>query len=112
MNQLLELAVTAHGGLARWKQLKSASVNMTIGGALWRAKGVPDFAGKARITLDVHEPKYSLEPFLAPDQRRIRPPQYRRLRVGRGFSHLTARDCSRIKLIIALVATDGLTAFG
>jgi hypothetical protein len=42
MNDLLERAVTAHGGLDRWNRVKSIAVDAAITGALWYVKGKTD----------------------------------------------------------------------
>ena len=42
MNDLLKLAVEAHGGLDRWNQLKTLTANISVTGALWHLKGKPD----------------------------------------------------------------------
>jgi hypothetical protein len=39
MNDLLTLAVDAHGGLARWNQFKTVNARISMEGALWQAKG-------------------------------------------------------------------------
>jgi hypothetical protein len=39
MNDLLELAVVAHGGLARWEKVKAFKVAASITGAIWYVKG-------------------------------------------------------------------------
>jgi hypothetical protein len=36
MNDLLESAVTAHGGLERWSQVTAITVEACLTGALWR----------------------------------------------------------------------------
>ena len=41
MIPLLELALDAHGGLTRWRQVKSIDLKLSIGGQLWHAKGLP-----------------------------------------------------------------------
>lgn len=41
MNDLLELALTAHGGLARWRQMSTARARLQIGGAIWDYKQQP-----------------------------------------------------------------------
>lgn len=43
MNDLLTIAVEAHGGLARWSQLKTVKANLSITGALWQVD-VPSHA--------------------------------------------------------------------
>jgi len=42
MKNLLNLAVDAHGGLARWKQINSIEVSASITGAIWYLKGKGD----------------------------------------------------------------------
>jgi len=69
MNQLLELAVMAHGGLKRWNELSTVEVSMNVGGVLWQAKGVPGFAAISHITARLHEQVYSVQPFLKADQK-------------------------------------------
>lgn len=39
---LLEIAVEAHGGLARWDKVSSITIDVSIGGAIWYVKGQPD----------------------------------------------------------------------
>jgi hypothetical protein len=39
MNELLELAVKAHGGLDRWNKVKAIKVAASISGAIWYIKG-------------------------------------------------------------------------
>ena len=35
MDDLLKLAIEAHGGLERWRQFKEARASVSITGALW-----------------------------------------------------------------------------
>jgi hypothetical protein len=42
MNDLLNLAMKAHGGLERWKQVRNMQAKVTLNGTLWRIKGWPD----------------------------------------------------------------------
>ncbi len=42
MNNLLEMAVVAHGGLDRWNQVASVHAHASITGAVWHLKGRPD----------------------------------------------------------------------
>jgi hypothetical protein len=39
---LLDVAVAAHGGLARWKEVSSIKIDVSITGGIWYAKGQPD----------------------------------------------------------------------
>src|ERR1700729_2292457 len=40
--ELLDIAVEAHGGLARWNAVSSIEIDVSITGAIWYAKGQPD----------------------------------------------------------------------
>jgi len=52
MNDLLETAVAAHGGLDRWNQIKSITVDASIGGALWTVKAQVDALKDVRFEAD------------------------------------------------------------
>jgi hypothetical protein len=57
MNDLLKLAVEAHGGLARWKKAASLEANISVTGALWHLKGKPDFLKDIHVEAKLHEQK-------------------------------------------------------
>src|ERR1700730_11466553 len=42
MNELLSLAIKAHGGLDRWNTVASVQAATSITGAIWYLKGKPD----------------------------------------------------------------------
>jgi hypothetical protein len=43
MNQLLDLAIEAHGGLERWRDIGSLDVTLSFSGfSLFRIKGYPE----------------------------------------------------------------------
>ena len=52
MNDLLESAVAAHGGLDRWNQINSIAVDASITGALWHVKGKVDALKDVRFEAD------------------------------------------------------------
>src|SRR5260221_12839869 len=41
MIPLLKLAIEAHGGLERWREVHGIDLKLTIGGGLWQLEGVP-----------------------------------------------------------------------
>jgi len=43
MNDLLQLAVQAHGGLERWGKVSAVRVAASVTGAIWHVKGKPDY---------------------------------------------------------------------
>src|SRR5260370_41322688 len=61
MNDLLESAVAAHGGLDRWNQLTSLTVDASITGALWHVKGVPDVLKDVRLAADTKRQRLAID---------------------------------------------------
>jgi hypothetical protein len=55
MTSLLKLATDAHGGVDRWKQLKTLKAHLSVTGAIWHVKGKPDILKDIRIELPLHE---------------------------------------------------------
>jgi hypothetical protein len=55
MNDLLRVAVNAHGGLSRWNQLKTVKANLSITGAIWQVKGKPDVLKDVSIEAQLHK---------------------------------------------------------
>lgn len=54
MNELLNLAVKAHGGLDRWNKVRSIKVAASITGAIWFVKGKGDVLKNIVMTVDTH----------------------------------------------------------
>src|SRR6266566_3723253 len=52
MDELLNLAVKAHGGLERWNKVKSVRMQASITGAIWYVKGKPDYLKNIVMTAD------------------------------------------------------------
>jgi hypothetical protein len=52
MNDLLEMAIAAHGGLERWSAVNTIDVDLSITGAIWHVKGRPNVL--QNITMQVH----------------------------------------------------------
>jgi hypothetical protein len=42
MNDLLNLALEAHGGLKRWSRVEAVTVAASITGEIWQIKSKPD----------------------------------------------------------------------
>ena len=49
MKDLLTRALEAHGGLSSWREIEAFQLKVSIGGGLWRLKGLPD--GLREVTL-------------------------------------------------------------
>lgn len=69
MNGLLELAVEAHGGLSRWRELTSITARLSLGGLLLTTTGWEDALEDVAITIDTRVERTCLAPFTAPQCR-------------------------------------------
>lgn len=61
MSDLLESAVAAHGGMDRWKQVKSITVDAAIGGALWALKNQADALKDVRVEVDTGRERLTMD---------------------------------------------------
>src|SRR5882724_781049 len=52
MNELLDLAIKAHGGLERWNKVNSVRVAASITGAIWFVKNKGDALKNVMMTID------------------------------------------------------------
>jgi len=74
MNDLLQRAIAAHGGLDRFNQFRTVSVDISIGGALWLLK-VRQEQSNVRVTVDLHQERTVFAPFELPNQHSVFTPQ-------------------------------------
>jgi hypothetical protein len=70
MNDLLERAVAAHGGVERWNQVKSINVDASITGALWSVKGKGDALKDVRFEVDTARQLLTMD-FVGQDKRSV-----------------------------------------
>ena len=69
MNQLATLAIDAHGGLDRWRRLKTVSAHLLQGGVLWKLKGQDGVLDDVHLTVDLRKEWASHRPFGQPNRR-------------------------------------------
>ena len=89
-NDLLDSAVAAHGGLDRWNQVKSITVDASITGALWSLKSQDDALKNVRFEVDTTRERLTMD-FAGQDKRSVFEPR----RVGlqrRDGALIDARD--------------------
>ena len=55
MNELLNLALEAHGGLKRWMELRDIRADLSVTGALWQVNGQVDTLKHIRIEADLRQ---------------------------------------------------------
>lgn len=69
MLELIMSSIEAHGGLARWDQVRQISATFTPGGLALQLRGQEAFSkSPTRITVDTREQRVTFDPFLAPGQ--------------------------------------------
>ncbi|HEY4904256.1 MAG TPA: hypothetical protein VIH89_12340 [Candidatus Sulfotelmatobacter sp.] len=61
MNELLNLAVKAHGGLDRWNKVKAIKVAASITGAIWYVKGKADFLKNLVLTVETRNERVAVD---------------------------------------------------
>jgi hypothetical protein len=70
MNELLKLAVEAHGGLDRWNKVKAIKVAAVVTGGIWYVKGKPDFLKNVVLTAKTRKEHLTVD-FPGQDKRAI-----------------------------------------
>jgi hypothetical protein len=70
MNELLNLAIKAHGGLDRWNKVKAIKVAASITGAIWYVKGKPDFLKNVVLTAETRSERLTVD-FCAQNKRAV-----------------------------------------
>lgn len=55
MNDLLKIAIEAHGGLDRWNKYNKVKIHMLVGGMLWGAKGHPGLIADTGFEVELHQ---------------------------------------------------------
>jgi hypothetical protein len=86
MNDLLDTAVAAHGGLDRWNQVSSINVGASITGALWALKGKGDALSDVHLEVDTTQERLTMD-FAGQDKRTVFEP--RRVLIQRRDGTLT-----------------------
>src|ERR1700746_1494955 len=66
--ELLEKALAAHGGLARWSCFATLQATIVTGGALFGLKGTPQDPTPRRMTVSTQREWASVFPYGADDQ--------------------------------------------
>ncbi len=70
MDELLNLAIKAHGGLDRWNKVKAIKVGASITGVIWYVKGKPDFLKNIVLTVETRTERVTVD-FPGQDKRAI-----------------------------------------
>ena len=70
MSDLLDNAVAAHGGLDRWNEVKSITVDASITGAVWSVKNQGDALKNVRFEVDTTRELLTMD-FVGQDKRSV-----------------------------------------
>jgi hypothetical protein len=68
MNDLLEFAIDAHGGLDRWNSFTRLRAEVSIGGAIWEVKQQPGLLTDKVFDLLTKEERVTVTPFTGADR--------------------------------------------
>jgi hypothetical protein len=63
MKDLSTSALDAHGGLSCWREIEAFQLKVSIGGGLWRLKGLPDGLRDVTLRIQAHRPSVTITPF-------------------------------------------------
>jgi hypothetical protein len=61
MNELLNLAVKAHGGLERWQRVNAIEVAASITGGIWYVKGKGDVLKDVVMTIETNKERLTMD---------------------------------------------------
>jgi hypothetical protein len=70
MNELLKLAVSAHGGIDRWNKVRAIKVAASITGGIWYVKGKGDFLKSVVLTAETRKERLTVD-FPGQDKRAV-----------------------------------------
>jgi hypothetical protein len=92
MNELLALAVEAHGGLSRWDGFSSFRLEASFNGAIWVRKSRPGLLEDVVLEVDTYEQRMAITPFPAIGQSAIWTPDRQAIETADGRPISERRD--------------------
>ena len=90
MSGLLDVAIKAHGGLARWNKVNAIEIAASITGAIWFVKGKGDYLENVRLTVETRNERVTVD-FPGQNKRAIFEPNRVVIETADGTS-IDARD--------------------
>jgi hypothetical protein len=76
MSDLKDLVIHAHGGIERWRNVKTIEGDMSITGMTWARKGWPDVLKAAHVAVRTQSQWTSYSSFIREDQRSVCTPDH------------------------------------
>ncbi len=109
--RLLDEAITAHGGMERWRELKRIKLNLRCGGIAMALKGRPGVLGELAASVDTRRPHVQFDRLGTFDGVDGRPPRIaRRLRwTDRDVLHFTGYALWNYITAPFMLANDDVT---
>jgi hypothetical protein len=74
MGDLLDLAISAHGGIDRWASLSRLTARVSVAGGLWPAKGKAGILEEVSVEVECHRQHVEYFPFGADGHRSVYEP--------------------------------------
>jgi len=71
MNDLLALAIDAHGGLERWNGFTELKAALSVDGAIWHLKQQPGLLTDKIFEIKTHTEQLTITPFTVPGMRSV-----------------------------------------
>jgi hypothetical protein len=90
MNDLLNLAVEAHGGLKRWSKVEAVTAAASITGEIWRVKSKPDYLKNVIFKVETKRERVTMD-FPGQDKRSVFEPNRIEMQ-RRGGTVVATRD--------------------
>lgn len=84
MNDLLALAIKAHGGMERWEGLSRFRVTASITGDIWELKGRPGLLADVVLEGETRDQRLRIAPFPAPGRYTTWEPDRQTIETGDG----------------------------
>jgi hypothetical protein len=85
-SELLELAIEAHGGHARWREVTRITATVSSGGVLWASRGHPGAFDDVTVSIDAHAQRCSMDRLTGLDRRGVFTPD--RVAIKTASGHL------------------------
>jgi hypothetical protein len=83
-SELLELAIEAHGGHTRWREVTRITATVSSGGVLWASRGHPGAFDDVAVTIEAHAQSCSMARLTGPDRRGVFAPDRVAIETAKG----------------------------
>lgn len=74
-NETLDMAIAAHGGRQRWREVSRISATLSAGGVLWASRGQTGAVDDITVTIETGSQRASIDRLVAPDRRAVFTPE-------------------------------------